>query len=210
MDGNRRWAKQRNLPSIEGHREGVKSLKRLVSLAPNYGIKYLTVYAFSTENWKREKTELNFLFDLLAEVAFRELMNLKEANVRVRFLGDLTAFSGSRIFDNLTQLETATSLNDGLNLQIALNYGSCDEIYRAIDLFIKESQGLDFLTEEKFSSLLYTTGIPDPNWVLRTGGEKRLSNFLLWQSVNSELVFIEDLWPDFGEKHLQEVINGAN
>ncbi len=210
MDGNRRWAKGRGLPSIEGHRAGVKALRNLVKLCPSYGIEYLTVYAFSTENWKRESNELDFLFRLLGEVAVRELENLHRENVKVSFIGDIEAFSDIGIKANLEKLAETTKANTGLKLQIALNYGSLDELSYALKQ-IKSSFSEDQiinLDEETFSKYLYTRNVPDPELILRTGGEARLSNYLLWQGANSRLAFIESLWPDFSEEDLKQVLNG--
>ncbi len=210
MDGNRRWAKERGLPSVEGHRAGVKALKNLVRLCPDYGIKYLTVYAFSTENWRRESNELDFLFRLLGEVAVRELENLHRENVKVSFIGDIGAFSDMGIKANLDKLAETTTANTGLNLQIALNYGSLDELSYALKQ-IKSTlneEEISNLDENSFSEYLYTKGIPDPEIILRTGGEARLSNYLLWQGANSRLAFIESLWPDFSEEDLRQVLNG--
>lgn len=210
MDGNRRWAKARGLPSLEGHRAGVKALKNLVKLCPSYGIEYLTVYAFSTENWKRESNELDFLFRLLGEVAMRELENLHRENVQVSFLGDIEAFSDIGIKANLEKLANTTKANTGLKLQIALNYGSLDELSYALKQIrstVSEAEIIN-LNEETFSQYLYTRNIPDPELILRTGGEMRLSNFLLWQGVNARLAFIESMWPDFSEEDLRQVLNG--
>jgi len=208
MDGNRRWATQRGLPSVEGHRRGVKALKDLVKLCPNYGIEYLTSYAFSTENWRRDKSELDFLFKLLGEVAVKELSNLHKENVKVTFLGDISAFADIGIEQSLNGLAEKTKNNTGLKLQIALNYGSLDEMSTALAR-IKASLNEDeikALTEEQFASYLYTADCPDPEIILRTGGEKRLSNYLLWQAANSQLVFVDTLWPDFGEVDLRSVL----
>lgn len=210
MDGNRRWAKTHGLPSLEGHRAGVKALKNLVKLCPAYGIEYLTVYAFSTENWKRESNELDFLFKLLGEVAVRELNNLHQENVQVSFIGDIEAFSDIGIKSNLEKLANTTRENTGLKLQIALNYGSLDELSRALKQ-IKHcltSEEINNLTEETFSQYLYTKDIPDPELIIRTGGEARLSNYLLWQGANSRLAFIESMWPDFSEEDLKRVLYG--
>lgn len=210
MDGNRRWAKTHGLPSLEGHRAGVKALKNLVKLCPAYGIEYLTVYAFSTENWKRESNELDFLFKLLGEVAVRELNNLHQENVQVSFIGDIEAFSDIGIKSNLEKLANTTRENTGLKLQIALNYGSLDELSRALKQ-IKATladEEINNLTEETFSQYLYTKGIPDPELIIRTGGEARLSNYLLWQGANSRLAFIESMWPDFSEEDLKQVLYG--
>jgi undecaprenyl diphosphate synthase len=201
MDGNRRWAQSKNLPSFEGHKAGVKALKNLVELCPKYGIKHLTAYTFSTENWNRKKTEVNFLLDLLGTVALSELKNLNEANVKVVFIGNLDRFKGSKLQNILTELESSTANNSQLYLYIALNYGSLDELEHAKQTLIKENK-LETINEETFNNYLYTKNVPFPEVVLRTGGEKRLSNFLLWQAAHAELQFIDTLWPDFSEKEL--------
>jgi undecaprenyl diphosphate synthase len=209
MDGNRRWAKSRNLPTIEGHRAGVQSLKNLVKLCHRLDIEYLTVYAFSTENWKREKTELDFLFKLLAQAAIGELSSLKSQNVRVKFLGDISAFKDVNIYQDLKNLEDQTAFNTGTKLQIALNYGSVAEILNAannIKNTLKPNQ-VEALDNECFSNYLYTAGIPNPDIMIRTGGDKRLSNYLLWQLASARLVFVDTLWPDFSEKDLAGVID---
>jgi len=209
MDGNRRWAKSRNLPTIEGHRAGVQSLKNLVKLCHRLDIEYLTVYAFSTENWKREKTELDFLFKLLAQAAIGELSSLKSQNVRVKFLGDISVFKDVNIYQDLKNLEDQTSSNTGTKLQIALNYGSIAEILNAannIKNTLKPNQ-VEALDNESFSDYLYTAGIPNPDIMIRTGGDKRLSNYLLWQLASARLVFVDTLWPDFSEKDLAGVID---
>jgi undecaprenyl diphosphate synthase len=209
MDGNRRWAKSRNLPTIEGHRAGVQSLKNLVKLCHRLDIEYLTVYAFSTENWKREKTELDFLFKLLAQAAIGELSSLKSQNVRVKFLGDISVFKNVNIYQELKNLEDQTASNTGTKLQIALNYGSIAEILNAannIKNTLKPNQ-VEALDNEYFSNFLYTAGIPNPDMMIRTGGDKRLSNYLLWQLASARLVFVDTLWPDFSEKDLAGVID---
>lgn len=203
MDGNRRWAKSKNLPSFEGHRAGVKALKNLVELCPDYGIEHLTAYTFSTENWNRKETEVNFLLELLGEVALKELSNLVKENVKVDFFGDLTPFKNYRIYESLSLLESKTKNNTGLKLHIALNYGSIAELERAREL-IQTKKLTESINEEEFDNYLYTKDVPKPEVVLRTGGEKRLSNFLLWQASSAELHFIDTLWPDFSESHIKE------
>ena len=211
MDGKRRWAKQRGLPSIEGHRAGVQALKKLVRSCDDYAIEYLTVYAFSTENWKRSEEEVGFLFKLLSEVAIRELAELKDTNVKVNYIGDLSLFQAG-IRDSLLKLEEQTKANTGLKLQIALNYGSVDELTRAayqIREKLDEEQ-VNNLSEEDFASYLYTRDCPDPDLLIRTGGEQRLSNYLLWQCARSRLSFIDTLWPDFNTQVLGEVLSGSS
>lgn len=208
MDGNRRWAKSKNLPSLEGHRAGVVALRKLVEVCPDYGIKHLTAYTFSTENWNRKETEINFLLQLLGEVAVKELNNLNKENVKVDFLGDLNAFKESKLYSVLIDLKTLTANNTGLNLHIALNYGSIDELKQAKEKIQEElnTEEIKKLDEKLFNTYLYTAHVPYPEVVLRTGGEKRLSNYLLWQAADSELQFIDTLWPDFSEEHLVECL----
>lgn len=205
MDGNRRWAKARNLPSFEGHRAGVKALKELVSICPDFQIEHLTAYTFSTENWNRKETEVNFLLELLGEVALKELSNLIEENVKVDFIGDINAFENYKVYQSLKKLEEKTKSNTGLRLHIALNYGSIDELERARKL-IQKSGNLEAINEKKIDNYLYTKDIPQPEVVLRTGGEKRLSNFLLWQATKADLEFIDTLWPDFKKTDLERCV----
>jgi len=212
MDGNRRWAKQRGLPSIEGHRIGVEALKKTVELASKYGVKYLTAYAFSTENWKRSQAELDFLFSLLAQVAVRELESLIKQNVRVTYIGDLSAFTNLQVKSSLEKLAEATKDNNGLNLQIALNYGSINEINRALQSIRKNlnDQQIENLNLEEFAQYLDSKNISDPELVIRTGGQTRLSNYLLWQTAKANLYFTDTLWPDFSETELLRILENYN
>ncbi len=203
MDGNRRWAKQNHLPGIEGHRKGVEALKQLVASLPDYGVEYLTVYAFSTENWRRDEKEVDFLFRLLGEVAIKELKNLHKKNVRVKIIGDMQALENIPARASLDELEKTTALNTGLKLQVALNYGSLDEIAQALNQIKKNKLGLN---HENFEANLYTANIPKPEIMIRTGGEKRMSNFLLWQCAQSNLVFTDTLWPDFNKEELERIL----
>lgn len=198
MDGNRRWAKVRSLPGFEGHRKGVEALQKLVSICPKYKIQYLTVYAFSTENWRRTESELTFLFGLLAQVAVSELDNLIANNVKLRYLGDLDAFQNSDFVDKLIQLENKTRDNTGLHLQIALNYGAISDLAKT---FEKNKLNLPSSEDD-----LPDPSIPYPDLIIRTGGEMRLSNFLLWEAAHAELKFTTKFWPDFDERDLQEII----
>ena len=201
MDGNRRWAKARNLPVIAGHKEGVEALKKVTKYCLDRDIRHLTVYAFSTENWKRNENELDFLFKLLSDVALRELAELRDLGVKVDFFGDITKFKAFDIQENLGKLAKETSANVKLNLHIALNYGAVTELTQAINAL----SGPDF-TEEEFEQKLYSKDIPNPEILVRTGGEQRLSNFLLWQSANSDLAFTDTLWPDFDSQELTAII----
>lgn len=203
MDGNGRWAKKRGLPRIAGHREGMNTVKKIVREATRHNIKVLTLYAFSTENWKRPKSEVEFLLKLPKDFLQVYLPEMIENNVRIETIGEfdtLPAHTRSAIQNGIEQ----TKHNDGLLLNFALNYGSRHEIIRAVkglaaDVSEKNLQ-LDNVTEEMFSDYLYTKSTPDPDLVIRTSGEKRLSNFLLWQAAYAELWFTDELWPDFNEE----------
>ena len=205
MDGNRRWAKERLLPSAVGHQKGVDSLKRTMRLFDSYGIKYLTVYAFSTENWNRKKEEVEFLMGLLAKTLSNELDEMHSENVRIRFLGDIEKLNPNliKIVENAQE---KTKNNTGVNLNIAFNYGSRDEITNAVKKIIKEGINSDDITEETISQHLYTKDIPDPDLLIRTGGEKRISNYLLWQLAYSELYVTETFWPEFDKNELDKAI----
>ena len=204
MDGNRRWAKERNLPSALGHKKGVEALKKTMRACDDFGIKYLTVYAFSTENWNRNPDEVNFLMDLLAQTLKNELKEMHENNVVISFIGDTTKLSDKlqKILDNAVE---TTKNNTGVNLQIAFNYGSRDEIVHAVNQIIKN--GEKEITEETISKYLYTAKIPDPDLLIRTGGEMRVSNYLLWQIAYSEFIVVKEYWPVFGKEKLANCIN---
>ena len=209
MDGNRRWAKQRMLPSAAGHKKGVESLRTAIKACKKFGIKYLTVYAFSTENWKREKTEVDFLMELLAKTIVNELPLFQENNIRLMFIGNR-----NQLKDDLKNIlnygEEQTKNNDGVTLIIAFNYGARSEIVNAVKQIAENVKNgfIDIfdITEDMFSQYLYTAEIPVPELVIRTGGELRLSNFLLWQCAYAELYSTEKYWPDFDENSLCEAI----
>ena len=207
MDGNRRWAKKRFLPTAAGHSEGVKALKRTVISAQNAGVKVLTVYAFSTENWQRKQEEVDFLMQLLTKTIDNELVELYEKNVIVKFIGDLTRFS-PELRKVLDRAEARTKENNGIVLQIAINYGAKDEIKNAVKQIAKEvKDGIlqpEEITEQTITDKLYTKGVVDPDLLIRTGGEMRISNYLLWQIAYSEFFVTETFWPDFCEKNLLE------
>lgn len=196
MDGNGRWAKKRLLPRSAGHRAGMETLHEAVKLSHRLGIEVLTVYAFSTENWKRPEAEINALFALLREYFKKELPELNANNVQIRILGALERFSAElrAIIGNAVE---ATKENTGLKFCIALNYGSRAEIVHAIRMLSAKGLAAEEITEEAVSAELYTAGLPDPDIIIRTAGEERLSNFLLWQSAYSEFVFTKVYWPDF-------------
>ena len=203
MDGNRRWAKEKNLPSMVGHKKGVEALKTTMRAFDDFGIKYLTVYAFSTENWNRKPEEVNFLMDLLGETLKNELREMNENNVVISFIGDTTKLR-NKLQKILANAVETTKNNTGVNLQIAFNYGSRDEIVHAVKNIVKE--GITDITEETISDHLYTQNIPDPDLLIRTGGEMRVSNYLLWQIAYSEFIVIPEFWPEFNKEKLAECI----
>ncbi len=211
MDGNRRWAEQKKMPSFAGHRAGIDSLKKIVKICPSLNINYLTVYAFSTENWSRQKQEVNFLFDLLSKALINELAELKSQKVKLKFLGDLAELEPDLQFQ-LKKAEAETDLKDAnLNLQVALNYGGRREITEAsrklaLDL-IENKIKIEEINEKLFENYLYEPNLPELDLLIRTGGEKRISNYLLWQSAYSELIFDDSLWPDFNENCLINCLN---
>ena len=205
MDGNRRWAKEKFLPSAVGHQKGVDSLRNTMRLFDRYGIKYLTVYAFSTENWNRKKEEVEFLMGLLAKTLLNELNEMHQENVKIRFLGDISELSEDlqKIVKNAQE---KTKENTGVNLNIAFNYGSRAEIINAIKSIVASGARPNEITEELVSQNLYTSEIPDPDLLIRTGGEKRISNYLLWQIAYSELYVTDAFWPDFDNDELTKAI----
>lgn len=196
MDGNRRWAKEHNLPSAAGHKKGVSSLRETVRACDEFGIKYLTVYAFSTENWKRSEEEVNFLMDLVALTLKNELDDMHKEGVKISFIGDKTRLS-DKLLAVTKNAQEKTKNNNGVNLQIAFNYGSRNEITQAVKSIINEGIQSDDINEEIISAHLYTKDIPDPDILIRTGGEKRISNYLLWQIAYSEIIVVDEYWPEF-------------
>ena len=207
MDGNRRWAKERNLPSAVGHKKGVDALKATMRACDDFGIKYLTVYAFSTENWNRKPEEVNFLMDLLGQTLKNELKEMHENNVVISFIGDTTKLSANlqKILANAVE---TTKNNTGVNLQIAFNYGSRAEIVKAVQDIV--DSGVNVVTEDVISKHLYTSNIPDPDLLIRTGGEMRVSNYLLWQIAYSEFIVIPEFWPEFDKQKLAECVDEFN
>lgn len=209
MDGNRRWAKEKNLPSAFGHKKGVDALKTVMYACDDFGIKYLTVYAFSTENWNRKKEEVDFLMNLLAETIKNELQEMHEHGVVINFIGDLTKLS-DKLQKILANAVEVTKNNSGVHLQIAFNYGSRDEIVHAVKNIAQKvkSGELDTeeITEDIIAENLYTKNIPDPDLLIRTGGEMRVSNYLLWQIAYSELLVTKRYWPEFDKNALAEAV----
>lgn len=202
MDGNGRWADQRGVPKLAGHNAGMKAMKEIVKRSSTLGVKYLTVYAFSTENWKRSKIEVSGIFNLLVKYVASELTELDDNNVIVKMIGDYSPLPQAAI-KSIERAKLTTENNSGLQFNIALNYGARDEVLRAAAAVC--SKGEEF-TVEALERELYTAGIPDPDLVIRTSGEMRLSNFLLWQSAYSEFVFRDELWPDFTPEIYEEAI----
>lgn len=209
MDGNRRWAKENNVPSAIGHKKGVEALKNAVKACHKFGVKYLTVYAFSTENWNRPKDEVDYLMELFALTIKNEFKELHENNVVLNFIGDLSRLSKKlqKIFSDAVN---KTKDNTGVRLQIAINYGSRDEIVNAVKRIIGENHSPEEITEELISKELYTSSIPDPDLLIRTGGEMRISNYLLWQIAYSEFLVMKKFWPDFDEEMLSDAIREFN
>lgn len=210
MDGNGRWAKKRGLSRSIGHREGSNTLKRIVNYCDKIGIKYLTVYAFSTENWKRPKSEVDALMSLLLYYLRNAERELGGKSIRIRVIGDVKGLP-EEIQTEIERVTKLTKDNTGLNLNIALNYGGRNEILLAMRSIAKDvEKGVirpEDIDEDMISGKLFTSGMPDPDLVIRTSGEKRISNFLLWQSAYSEFWYTDVLWPDFKEEHMLEAIS---
>lgn len=209
MDGNGRWAQSRGLPRIAGHRQGAEAVRRTVKAAKQLGVQYLTLYGFSVENWKRPAKEVADLMGLLRLYLRQEISELHKEGVRIRFIGDREMLE-PEIVSLIEMAEQKTKANVDLNLVIALSYGSRQEITNAVRrLSTKVLAGeiaVDSINEDMVASNLFTDGIPDPDLIVRTSGEQRISNFLLWQSAYAEFVFLDVLWPDFSRDHLAECI----
>lgn len=207
MDGNRRWAKERNLPSKAGHHEGAEAVRKVCKAANELGIKYLTLYAFSTENWKRDKDEVDEIMNLIRKFLDECIEKLGEEKHRVTFIGDKTALAED-ISTKMLMLEKETRNNEGLTVAIAVNYGGRDEIVRGIKKLLDSNTKSSEITEEVVSKALDTGDkeIPDPELIIRTSGEVRTSNFLVWQSAYSEFYFTEKNWPDFNKEELEKAI----
>ena len=213
LDGNGRWAKKKGMPRNFGHVEGSKNVERICQAAHDLGVKYLTVYAFSTENWKRPQEEVNALMNLLRNYMKSCLKTAEKNRMSVRVIGDKTALDED-IRQRIEELEEATKDYDGLHFQIALNYGSRDEMIRAMKKLCVDCKDgkveIDQIDETMFAGYLDTYGIPDPDLMIRTSGEQRLSNYLLWQLAYSEFYFTDVLWPDFSKEELVKAIEYYN
>lgn len=210
MDGNGRWAKKKMLPRAAGHRAGVEALRNIIRMSSHIGVKYLTLYAFSTENWKRPKDEVNILMKLLVEFLYNEIEELDKENVRITFMGDIDRFPSECIKAIEHALER-TKDNTGLVVCIALNYGSRLEMINAVkeiaQLYKNDKITLDNITEEYINTHLDTSHMPDPDLIIRTSGEQRLSNFMLYQASYSEFYFTQVHWPDFGNQAYTKALN---
>ncbi|WP_058485187.1 isoprenyl transferase [Defluviitalea phaphyphila] len=209
MDGNGRWAKKKNIPRNFGHKAGAKALQKILKAADDIGIKHLTVYAFSTENWTRPKEEISGLMNLLREYLKQYLKDMDKNNIKVDIIGDITKLDKD-IQEQIEKIKIKTYNKTGLNLHIALNYGGHDEIIRAIkkigqDL-LDSKINIDEINKDVFATYLDTKDIPDPDLLIRTSGEQRISNFLLWQIAYSELYFCDKLWPDYNENDFYKAI----
>ena len=208
LDGNGRWAKKRGMPRSFGHVKGCENLEDICEVAKELGVKYLTVYAFSTENWKRSKEEVDGLMKLFRNYLKKCIKISQKNNMRVKVIGDITAFD-SDIQESIEKLEDFSKDFTDLHFQIALNYGSRDEITRAVNRMLEDQKAGKLETpvsEDTISGYLDTAGIPDPDLMIRTSGELRLSNYLLWQLAYTELYVTDCLWPDFDEKELEKAI----
>lgn len=209
MDGNGRWALTRGLPRSEGHRRGVEAVKRAAQFAGDQGIKYLTLFSFSSENWSRPQAEIDDLLNLLRYFIRRDLNDLNRNNVKIRLIGSRGRIPED-ILEMISRAETDTAGNTGLNLIVAFNYGSRDEIVRAAARIAERAASGEVqpsaLTEDEFERHLDTHGIPDPDLIIRTSGEQRISNFLLWQAAYSELLFLPVFWPDFTDRDFADAL----
>ena len=205
MDGNGRWARKRGLPVAAGHRAGTRALRRTVEAAIDLGVRALAVYAFSTENWTRPPDEVDDLMEIFAETIERELPDLARQGVRVRFLGRRDR-APADLQEMMSDLEAETAANERLDLWIAFDYGGRAELADAARRLVEAGVGADEIDEDTFARALYAPDMPDPDLLIRTSGESRISNFLLWQLAYAELVFTECLWPDFGERELRQAL----
>ena len=213
MDGNGRWAKQRGLPRPAGHKAGAESFRTIANYAKSIGLQYLTVYAFSTENWKRPEDEVDAIMDLLEKYLREAIRDMDRNRVRFCFFGDLSRLSPELQREAQEAVERSKKY-EGVQVNFCLNYGGRDEIVRAAQRFAAQcavgERRPEELTEDMFSDLLYSAGVPDPELVIRPGGETRISNFLLWQSAYAEYYFTDVLWPDFGPEELDKAIDAFN
>lgn len=208
MDGNGRWAKKRSLPRSAGHAAGSKNFKTIARYCNKIGLKYLTVYAFSTENWKRPQEEVNNIMNILRDY-LKDAKNFKDENIKVKFIGNLEPLDED-IKELIADAERESAEATGLHLNIALNYGGRDEITNAVKRIVSEGIKAEDITEDIITERLYTQGQPDPDYIIRPSGEYRLSNYLIWQAAYAEYWFSDVLWPDFTPKHLEKALEEYN
>ncbi|WP_199621263.1 isoprenyl transferase [Paenibacillus alkalitolerans] len=207
MDGNGRWATKRGLPRTAGHLAGMETMRRIIQYSNELGIKHLTLYAFSSENWKRPQQEVDYILSLPNKFLDTKTQNeLDRNNVKISFIGDLSKFS-TELLQTISNIEERTKNNNGMTVNFALNYGGKTEIINAAKKLLTDGINPDQIDQEIFENYLYTKGQPTPDLIIRTSGERRLSNFLLWQSANAELWFTDTLWPDFSKELLIKAIN---
>ena len=209
MDGNRRWALSRNLKSYEGHIKGANNLFNIIEAVNKNKIDFLTVFVFSTENWKRSKTEISFLMDLLVKFLDDTIQKINSNDYKVRFIGNLVPFK-KNIIKKINFIQDNTSNNKGITITIALNFGGRYDIINATNKILNTQPRLKLIDEEKFKNFTFNNCIPDPDLLIRTGGEMRLSNFLLWDLAYTELMFLPQMWPEFDEQILNECIMNYN
>ena len=209
MDGNRRWALSRNLKSYEGHIKGANNLFNIIESVNKNKIDFLTVFVFSTENWKRSKTEISFLMDLLVKFLDDTIQKISSNDYKVRFIGNLVPFK-KNIIKKINFIQDNTSNNKGITITIALNFGGRYDIIDATNKILNTQPRLKLIDEEKFKNFTFNNCIPDPDLLIRTGGEMRLSNFLLWDLAYTELMFLPQMWPEFDEQILDECIMNYN
>jgi undecaprenyl diphosphate synthase len=205
LDGNGRWAKSKGMPRNYGHTMGAKNVETILRAAGDLGIRYVTMYAFSTENWNRPQSEVDALMKLLNNYLKNCVKTARKNNIRVRVIGDISGLNED-FQKKIKNLEEESGSNDGLNFQIAINYGSRDEMVRAMRKMLKDAPAPENITEEMFERYLDTYGIPDPDLLIRTSGEQRLSNYLLWQLAYSEFYFTDTPWPDFSPEELKKAV----
>lgn len=205
MDGNGRWASKRGLPRLAGHHAGTENLRRIIRASVEFGIKFLTIYAFSTENWSRPREEVNGLMKILEEVIDKELRELNEEGVRIRHLGRLDQLA-PQLQRKVVHAVESTKHNNRLVLNVAFNYGGRDEVVQAVQHMIRDEVPAEDITPELLSRYLYTSGVPDPDLIIRTSGELRISNFLIWQAAYSEWYVTPTFWPDFGRDEFRKAL----
>jgi undecaprenyl diphosphate synthase len=206
MDGNGRWALARGLPRLFGHRAGTENLRRIITACVEFGVKYLTIYAFSTENWGRPREEVEGLMNILEDVIDRELAELNKEGVQLRHIGRLERLD-PKLQEKVMDAIELTKHNDRLVLNVAFNYGGRDEIVNAIQKMIKDGVKIEEVTSDLVSQYLYTAGVPDPDLIIRTSGELRVSNFLIWQGAYSELYVTSVYWPDFNKDEFRKALD---